>query len=331
MAIKVSSVSLERFKNAVGFTATYGCKWGNTRKANVARVALDSQEADPQLAAAQEKKAKTRLALKKQLIVSPEYDAIKSFYGELRQWVYGRTVPSFFKEGFQLATVAAVDEIETRMKKAATLELPALVEKFLKVYPGQVEEARSVLEPVGQFNPNDYPPLEVLRQSFRIDWFWLSFQVPEALPEALKKQEADKLERTFADAGQQITEALRVGFAELIAHATERLTVEPGAKPKVFRESLIGNIQEFIQTFENRNIMQDVELAALVGKAKAILLGVSPQKLRDYASVRQNTLTQFAAIQTTLDGLITERASRRITLDDGETPAAQTEPEAVAA
>src|SRR3954469_7485223 len=124
--IKTSTVSLDRFKNAVGFTATYSCRWGNTRKAAIEKITLTKGEQDAGQKQ-EEAKAKTRMQLKKQLIVSKEYDAIKSFMGELRQWVYGRTVPSFFKEGFQLCALGGIDDIEKRMRKAVREELPALI------------------------------------------------------------------------------------------------------------------------------------------------------------------------------------------------------------
>lgn len=317
--IKTSTVSLERFKNAVGFTATYSCRWGNTRKAAIEKITTKGTDAE------EDKKGKTRLQLKKQLIVSPDYDAIKSFMGELRAWTYGRTVPSFFKEGFQLCGLGGIDEIETRMRKAVREELPALIESFVAAYPAQIQEARTVLEPIGQFNALDYPAAEEMRGMFDISWNWIAFVTPAGLPEELRKAEEDKLQRQFADAGEQITLALRESFQKLIVHATDKLRTEPGEKIKTFRDSTIGNILEFIETFQNRNITNDAELAILVSKAKELLGGVTAQKLRDYASVRDTTLNQFTEIQKTLDGLIVEKKGRKFNLDEPEVPATTTE------
>lgn len=336
--VKTSTVDLERFKNAVGFTATFAAKWGNTRKANIDKVTLEKEaktvaEAmqpnanDP--SKSQQKNAKERMQLKKQLIRSPEYEAIKSFYGEIATWIRTRTVPSFWKEGFRLVGLSGVNEIQSRLEKAQRAELPELVDKFLAAYPAQIEEARAVLEPVGQFNRLEYPSVDEMRTTFDISWNWIAFSTPAGLPEELRKTEEDKLQRQFADASEQITTALRESFATLISHANDRLKTEPGEKPKIFKDSMIGNILEFIETFQNRNITNDAELAILVGRAKEVLAPngktVSPQKLRDYAATREETAKQFAEIQTTLDGMITTSKGRRFNLEpDDQTAAAET-------
>jgi len=322
--IQTRTVDLERFRNTCGFTATFKC-WGNSRKAPVEKIKTEADgDGNKALASAQDTKAKERLKLSKKLIVSEEYDAIKSFFGELRSWTYDHTVPSFFKEGFQLCSnhPEALQALIDKYEKAITTDLPALVDKLIAAYPNQVLTARADLEPAGLFNADDYPDADTLRDSFGIEYHFIAFTVPEGLPPELRATEEAKLQKTFADAGEEITLALRASFQELIAHATEKLTTEPGAKPKIFKDTLIGNILQFMETFENRNLMNDTQLEELVTKAREILTGVTPQKLRDLASVRENTRKQFEQIKTALDGMITVKAQRKFNFsEDG--PAAE--------
>jgi len=287
-----------KLKDAVGFTLQLRC-WGNRRKADMAQVTTDAE--------------KGRMRLSKELIQAEEFDAIKSFFGELRGWVYLRTVPSFFREGFQLASLKAVEEIEARMKKAEG-ELKELVDKLIAVYPAKIDEAKAALQ--SQFNPADYPPEEVLRGTFAIGWNYVSFSTPDALPPELRKTEAEKLQKQMADAGEQITEALRAGFQELITHAVERLTPGDDGKSKTFRDSIVGRIQEFLDTFSNRNLLGDKELEALVGKAQEVLVGVSPESLRKNAEVRESTLAEFKKISAGLDEFVETRKARRFDLED---------------
>lgn len=290
------TVDMERLRNAVGFTTTFRA-WGNKRKANIDLVRTEA--------------SKDRLRLSKELISAPEYDAIKTYFGELRGWIYSHTVPSFFKDGFQLASVEGIETIEERMRRAV-LELSGLVDSLVDVFPAKVEAARAAL--ADQFNPLDYPDAASLREMFGVSWNWIAFTVPEGLPPALRQAETEKLQRQFAEAGEEITSALREAFAGLIAHATDKLTVQPGEKAKIFRDSLIGNIQEFIDTFSSRNLMGDTELGALVEKARGVLVGLEPEKLRKYASTREMALAGFAEINKALEGMITTRAARRFDL-----------------
>lgn len=288
------TIDVNRFKNAVGLTTTSHL-WGVRRKADLSKV--DTATAD-----------KSRLALSKVLIQCEEYEAIKSAFGSLTAWIYGRTVPSFFKKGFQLASVQAVPEIEEELNAFATVRLPVLVQEFANVYPAKVDEARAALG--DQFKASDYPTVAELPGLFSLEWYWIAFTTPEALPPELRQQEEDKLKQKFADAGDQIIEALRASFLELIAHATDKLTVGEGEKPKVFRDSLIGNIQDFIGTFNSRNLMNDAELAALVEKAKGVLVGAEPEKLRKNQDTRAAIAAKFAEIKANLDGMITTRKGR---------------------
>ena len=88
------TIDVNRFKNAVGLTTTSRL-WGVRRKADLSKV--DTATAD-----------KSRLALSKVLIQCEEYEAIKSAFGSLTAWVYGRTGPGFFRKGFKWAGVSAV-------------------------------------------------------------------------------------------------------------------------------------------------------------------------------------------------------------------------------
>lgn len=332
----VRTIDLERFRGALGFSATFECKFGNTRKVSIDRFKTkpEAEGTDTQLAAAQDKRAKERLKATKELIASEEYDAIKKFYAALAKWTANYSVPSFFKDGFRLCRPEAVETIEERYKLAVTTELPALVAKLIAAYPGHVITSRAVLEPVGMFDPNDYPATEELAEKFNIHWNWLSFTVPEGLPPELRQAETEKLQRQFADAGDQITQALRESFQTMIAHAADKLTTAPGEKPKTFRDSTIGNIQEFLDTFAARNLMNDSELEKLVTQARGLLVGLTPQKLRDLAAVRENTRKQFEAIKTSLDGLIVTKASRRFDFSQDapapQTPTPENRPEAPA-
>lgn len=295
--MNVTTVDTSSLKGAVGFTMKLS-GWGNTRKADIAEVTTSAD--------------KKRMRLRKDLIVADEYDAIKSFYGELRQWVAIQTVPSFFREGFQLTSIAAVGELDARMKKAQ-VELREMVDKLIVVYPAKIEEAKLALN--SQFNQRDYPSESELANSYRISWNFISFSTPADLPEELRQQEQDKLAKQMQDAGEQITLALRVGFQELINHAIERLTPGEDGKPKTFRDTLVGNVQEFLDTFQKRNLTNDVELQQLVNKAQEILIGVEPDALRKDVEVRDQFLKQFNDVKAALDPLVEVKKARVFELE----------------
>lgn len=300
------TIDLNRFKDAVGFTATFR-RFGNRRKGNKDKVTTSQDNT-------QDTKTKERITIQKELIRCKEYDAVRTYMGEVQRWIYEQTVPSFFKTGFQLASLAAVEIVEKKMRKAVSAELPVLVNDLIFVYPRAIEEAKAALGE--QFNALDYPAAEELRGMFQIEWNWIAFTVPEGLPAELRAAEQGKLEKQFADAAEQITLALRESFQGLISHAIDRLTTAPGEPRKKFNDSVLANIQAFLDTFSQRNLLNDVDLARLVGEAKTVMLGLTPQKIRDYDNTRNGTRDKFAEIKTQLDGMVEEVKSRKFALEE---------------
>jgi len=107
----------------------------------------------------------------------------------------------------------------------------------------------------------------------------------------------------------------------MVDHAIDRLTVKDGAKPKIFRESLVTNFRAFFDTFNARNLMEDAELEALVNQAKAVVNGLprdaseAADSLRTSPDIRTTVVAQFSALNAQLDTLVIEKPIRRFDLE----------------
>lgn len=336
--MQTTSVNLDLFEKACGFTFTIR-RWGNERQGNVKtlldKAAQANAQQDQTEPTGDSKKLpnQNRVKLKKTLLDSPEYDAIVKEQNALRTWVETWSVPSFFKSGLAFVNLADVERFEDKFNETLLRINAELVPAFVTAYPAQVQKARAELG--DQFNVADYPATDALADQFTIEWNFIAFAVPDKLPPELRQQEEEKLQKTFADAGEQITAALREGFKKLVEHAANSLKVQPGDKQKTFRDTLVGNIQEFIATFNSRNITNDIELAALVQQAKKILTGIggetkdTAQKLRESNNLRETTAKAFAEINQSLSGMVTEKKTRVFQFDDEETPTAPAQPETI--
>jgi len=115
------------------------------------------------------------------------------------------------------------------------------------------------------------------------------------------------------DAGRQFLRALML---ELVKHARERLEPGPDGKPKVFRNSLVKNIDEFLDTFQMRNIADDTELAGLVSQMRSLAAGVVPADLRTSDSLRRPWAAELGRIETSISSMIVEKPSRQIRFAD---------------
>jgi len=248
----------------------------------------------------------------KSIIVSNEYDAIVAHQGETGSMVRRYSMPSFVFPGVVAVANGGVEQLD-KMLRDKQAAMPELVEELAQALPNLIAEAKLALN--GQFNANDYPPVEDVRRRFAIRWQWITFDVPDGLPPELREAECKKLKEQFEEAQAEITVALRAGFAEMVSGMVERLSWKPGEKQKVFRDSLVENFVEFFETFNQRNLMDDGELAAVVGQAKNLLQGVTPQALRDSTTMREKVAADMSKLKSSLDTMITEKPGRKFDLE----------------
>lgn len=307
----MQSVNVELFRTCVAFSLRMR-KWNIRRKASIEDI--------------QTKAEKNMLRMSKLLIAPPqskdgepknpdEYDQIVSHQGETRTRIAAMSVPSFFQKAISLVRQDAIERIEAYLKKREK-EHEELVLRFVQVYPQRIREAEPRLK--DQFDPKDYPMVTQLPGLFGMSWNWIAFGVPDDLPKELFEIEKAKAEKMWSEASDQITLCLREGWKELIDAAVERLTPVPGEKPKIFRDSLIGNIIDFMDTFSSRNITNDQQLGDLIEKARGILTGIQPNDVRKNEDVRKKLADSFSGIQQTITGMITDMPARKFDFSDEE-------------
>lgn len=331
MTTRISTVDAEAFRETVFFSLTVR-KWAGRKQVKdmtalsqyIAWTGGKSQALDGTPAKANNGTTKTT----KQLLKSEPLDKLNTFLNETKDRLcgrFGKALPSRIKVGLFVVRKDLVQEFEDELRAAQTKLAETYVADFLADYDAAIQRAKNDNAEQGGLGPlwnaRDYPGTAELAECFSLEWQWLALGVPEDLPAALRAEAADKLEKQFTEAAEEVKDALRVGFAELISHAQEKLTTAPGDKPKVFRDSLIGNIAQFCEVFNARNLMNDTDLAALVEKAKAVLMAddgkpISPDRLRKFQSVRTTTAEKFEEIRKSLDGMIGTKQQRKFDLDD---------------
>ena len=276
---------------------------GNRRKVSTSMVEVD---ADPDA-----------VHVGKELLESPELKAVTTEDNALRMWVYARSLPSYgtLRDGVYRLPLALVDQVDEELE-AFRQRRQALIDKFLDRYPAMVNEAVDRLRSL--YNPMDYPHLDQVAARFSFQYRYLAFGTPDMLSARLLARERSKAAAEVASEVEEIKLALRSSFAELVYHAADRLRVGPDGKKMVFRDSLVKKLEEFLTYFNQRNIVDDGELAGLVERARAVMHGLAPQELRDNDSLREQVQHTMQVIKDTMDGSLMLKPARRLILDREE-------------
>lgn len=275
-------------------------KAGNSRKADKTAIQTDCD--------------KDSLKVSKVLFDSEQFAAIGKFDSALREWVVNRclTVNVGFS-GVYILPVALLDSVEKRLAVAAD-ERAALVQRFLEVYDDERGAARVRL--ADQFRDADYPVRDMIAGQFGLAWRYVTFDVPDKLPpEVLERERAARAE-SFANMENECRSALRVGLLDLVEHLATSLQVGADGKPKIFRDSAVGNVVEFLELIEARDITKDDELRKAAGKAREIIASATPERLRKDMPFRAAIKEQLESVKGAVAAMVGTENKRKFSLED---------------
>jgi hypothetical protein len=163
------------------------------------------------------------------------------------------------------------------------------------------------------FNANDYP--SEVRGLFDVAWDFPNVEPPPYLlrinPEVYEEERA-RVAARFEEAVRLAEQAFATELADLVDHLTDRLTPGPDGQRKVFRDSALGNFQDFINRFRLLNVRSNAQLDTLVEQAQNLLRGVTPDQVRTLPEARQQLQSGMETVRQQLDQLVIDAPRRRI-------------------
>ena len=149
------------------------------------------------------------------------------------------------------------------------------------------------------FNEVDYP-FDVGKR-FSFAWRFIILDVPNSksgiLSPEVYEREKEKFIQTMEEARTMAIESLREEFASMVERITERFSRNGDGKQKVFKNATVESFYEYFETFKERNIFKDEQLAELVERAQAILGGVSAESIRTNDGLKENIRKGMAEIE----------------------------------
>jgi len=305
MTIDTNDTSADILSKTIAVSINFG-SIGQSRKVSLTGVDIDAD--------------KDRLTLSAKILQCKEADAIRSLFTEVRLSLVdtrrGLLLPSLFKRGVYLVPIASVEAVDGILKQGRE-DLAERVEALVAVYPERIEGDRLALG--SKFSAAHYPSVSALREMFSISWRYLSLGASSQLESISASVYADEVQRVkieCASVGDEIKATLRGAALAMVTSMHERLAgFDANGKPRIFRDSMVSNLLQFLNTFEVKNVMNDSELSQTLSQMRGLLSGVTPADLRSNEALRTAVGQQVGAIQTSLTALVTTQ-TRRVSLPD---------------
>ncbi len=155
------------------------------------------------------------------------------------------------------------------------------------------------------FNADDYPEPNKVRSKFGIHIRTSTIQDPNDFRVKMVSTSADSLKKQmFSDFQDNLKDALRSPITRLfeqLKHVQGKLH----EKDAVFRDSLIGNIQELVEILPSLNVLNDPKIAAMIKQTKKEICSVSDVKaLRNDPKYRKEVAKSADAILKSMKGYV---------------------------
>lgn len=257
------------------------------------------------------------LHVSKEILQSKELKAISQHDTEVRNWIRARALPSpFSKKGLLILPVRLAEAVWEKLAAAGKAR-QELVEIFMGSYRERQKEAELKLG--SGYDETDYPDETAVRQTFFFEVQMMELHAPgrlKAVSRELYQREAEKMANMWTEASRAVTGALLQEFRKMTAHITDRLTPDAEGKPKIFRDSAVDNLVEWMDLFKTRNLTNDADLVEVVDRAKELISGIDAETLRNSKGLRHQLATDFQGLTDRIDAAIINAPIRSIDLDE---------------
>jgi len=188
------------------------------------------------------------------------------------------------------------------------------INDFVDVYPSLVIDANPKLRKL--FNENDYRTDDIAEQ-FSMGWQFLMLTAPmglEAVNSELLKQEQKKMQDRFQEAFEEARMLLRETCLNLVQHLRVSLESDAYGAAKRLSSSTVRHLQEFLNTFDLRNVTNDTELSRYISEARQLTEGIDPEALRTIDGLRNRVREELHAIEESITTTLVTQPTRRIRL-----------------
>ena len=226
---------------------------------------------------------------KKLLADNADLKAIQTHVTAMRNMHAAMTMP-WSNSGLRLLPTAQYFKYTGAMSDMEN-KFWGLVNAFLGKYNDAVIDVQMLLGDL--FSRDDYPTAEELQRKYRVHINYMplpdagDFRIDisnEALRE-VKEQYADFYTTQYNTAMNDVWTRLH----KALTNMSERLDYGSKEDKKVFRDSLVGNVNDMVELLRVCNVTSSPQMAQMADKLEEAMAGVTPDGLREDDTFRAET------------------------------------------
>jgi hypothetical protein len=245
---------------------------------------------------------KSLLRHQKQLIDSEELDEIRSQDGYMIRHLQSKSCSYDQSTRFLPRTEPEFSKTYKALEAYRTIRRPALVAKFMEAYRAlEAQDFEPLRAALGsEFDRGDYPKSDEVEAGFSFT-FTLR-PVGEinlaGLPDFIVAMEVEKEQQIRLAAVLEWRDTLRFAGQKAVDTLFEALKPQPDGKRRRLVDTTVENLQEFLSTYNTRDLAGDTEFqTTVVEPLKAIMKGVSMDKIRHSDNLKAYIVKQVEGVR----------------------------------
>jgi hypothetical protein len=255
----------------------------------------------------------SELRHQKRLIDSPELDEIRSQDGYMIRHLESKSCN--YDKATRFLPKSEAGQVVRAMEAYRTIRRPTLVAKFMAVYrkleAADFEPLRVALG--DQFDRGDYPNSDTVEVGFSFEYNLreVGSIVLSGLPDFIIEQEIEKDKAKRAVAILEWRDTMRFAGQKAVEALFDALKPQPDGKKRKLYDSVVENLQEFLATYNTRDLAGDSEYqTTVIEPLKAIMKGVSMDKIRHSDNLKAYIVKQVEGVKQNA-GLLVQATGRK--------------------
>lgn len=206
----------------------------------------------------------------KALIDKSHLAEIDALGNSIRKYHYTRTLP-WTDKGARLLSSELFMDYRDGIAKLRD-ERNAAVNKFLKVYPSLVQDARTRLNTM--FQADDYPSVDSLRTSFGVDLEIMPVPDAEDFRVQVGKEEQDEIRQQIMSTIQERQQKAIKDCWTRVREVVKRIADQCGNPRGRIHDSLMENAHDLTTVLGGLNITQDPLLTEVEGDLRKLIVPI---------------------------------------------------------
>lgn len=251
----------------------------------------------------------SRLHNTKKLLDVPELETIRSEDSRMRRYIELKTAT--YSDGLRFLNLGLLDEVDAELVAYQSVRRPRLVADFMVVYRAEHATGLSAtrLALGDTFREEDYPHPDTVEHGFYFEYQYLGFNTPEILGTVkggVFEREAHKAQSIMLKAAEESRQIMRQAGLLMAEKLFDVLKPSHDGKKKKLYDTHLTNLEEYLKTYNFRDITDDAGYLAHVETLRKIMSGVTINKLRESETMKSRLAEQLESVTKDMKSLVIE-------------------------